>query len=1551
MINKPKNVILLDGRILIFVFVLINSCFANVKEENAIVEYLSKNNFLVGKAEIVFLLDRSGSVGAANFETEKGFVESFLTHIVVDANASRVAVISYSDTAERHIDFLKTPKTKCHLSEELQEVVFKDSRATNIAAALDEGLAVFQNARPNVNKVLILVSDGLYTKGGHPKPSADRLKASGVQIFCFGIGKSLQNELQILASSKQHVYSCDGFRDFSRLAKKIRGDPHESSWSGQAAKPNCDHLCDSPYRGEPNDPGCCDHEARCSCALLSGMHVCVCGPGYYGHSGLAGHCKPCPLGTYKSKLEPTNQCKSCPSGSTTKKIASRSLKDCVCKKGYQGAPAEGIPCTPLKCPPLQTPSHGLILGNCKDTAQNFGTECHFFCEEGYELITKDSQVRECKDDGAWSGQAAICQPIRCKQPKKPQAGKINCDNKDLLVGSKCRFTCDRGYMMEGSEERQCLSTKRWSGSKVNCIPVQCDLPPPLRYGQIYFCRTDKKPEYMDSCIYKCSDGFELQGPATLYCMENGKLMTINNEERKPSCVDKEPPDLKCPDPVVVPADKGSNGAHVLWREPQPSDNSGIVPKLLTEPKYIYPGDFMKIGRTVVRYVAVDHVGLQSSCEFQVTVYDNEAPTVIRCPPKTEVIANDRMIPVYWDEPVFEDNSGEKVEIIQSHQAGHKFSQGRHTVTYRAVDSNNNEATCSFDVIMTRNTCPFYPAPVNGALICNDWMDGQICRIECNARYDFVEKPADWYLCDVDSTWITEPLNMPIPWPDCSTRVIPNKIKHMMRGFYYQGDCNDPDVQVYLKKKFLQHLSVRFEKAELCFRQGACSLQTVRVVCGKTTDHARRRRDIWEHVGGEDLELEFEITIDVDQELNDTEAVIQNFLETIQNLKWDMDEDFALQPTTSIPFLQSDSQFSHQNESNPGSVVFTEGETILECKPGSVPNNDLCMLCSPGTYYDSSARECRDCPVGHYQEEEGQLGCNKCPNGMTTEYSRSRNETECKGICQPGTYSPTGLETCLACPIGTYQEHAGQHTCSACPEGTTTAGLQSVSEFDCWEICDVGHFSNTGLQPCDACPKGFYQPFTGQSKCLECPGNFSTKVVGSTNATECLDLNPCAEEGHCTNDGICQRHGRIAKCFCKEGFAGDRCERDIDECEQKPCFNNGVCLNVEGSFFCNCSAGFSGALCEAEVDECLSSPCLNNGTCLDKVNDFACLCPAGYEGPQCERAQEICYPDILCLNGGTCLEPEGSNHSYCVCSEGFAGIDCSVDVDDCENITCLNNGRCVDEVASFKCFCKDGFKGLMCETEINECEFHQCFSGSICEDLVGKYQCICPPGWSGTFCETKLNSDFVLNFPDSKATIANMASMKLNSPLSDVTVSMWVQTTDTQRSGTPMSYAVASASTTDGENTVVDNALTINDCSGVRVFVNNEPLVTEVQVADGQWHHLAFTWSSENSGEWTLYKDGKQQSNGTHLRPNEVIPGGGSLVIGQEQDAVGGGFSPVETFTGNITRVNMWNSYFSKSNITRLCSLDDDIPGKVVAWPDFLPGVKGNVNILQNQQPL
>ncbi|GBN77953.1 Sushi, von Willebrand factor type A, EGF and pentraxin domain-containing protein 1, partial [Araneus ventricosus] len=152
---------------------------------------------------------------------------------------------------------------------------------------------------------------------------------------------------------------------------------------------------------------------------------------------------------------------------------------------------------------------------------------------------------------------------------------------------------------------------------------------------------------------------------------------------------------------------------------------------------------------------------------------DEPPTVVSCPSKIEVTSNDVREAVFWDEPQFEDNSGRPVSIVQTHRSGDVFVPGRHTVTYQAIDYNNNKNTCVFDVIMTRNTCPYYPAPTNGALSCSDWLFGQICQTFCNEKYDFVETPAEWYICNENSVWVTMPVHMPIPWPDCSSRTPPH----------------------------------------------------------------------------------------------------------------------------------------------------------------------------------------------------------------------------------------------------------------------------------------------------------------------------------------------------------------------------------------------------------------------------------------------------------------------------------------------------------------------------------------------------------------------------------------------------------------------------------------------------------------------------------------------------------------------------------------------------------------------------------------------------------
>ncbi|XP_013778527.1 sushi, von Willebrand factor type A, EGF and pentraxin domain-containing protein 1-like [Limulus polyphemus] len=121
--------------------------------QNQRLDKVAGKAFIQRNSDIVFLLDRSGSVGAANFEIEKGFVESFLTHIVIDVNASRLAIISYSNTAERHLDYIKEPKNKCHLVRDLESVEYKNSGATNMGAGFLETQDVFKNSRDDANKV------------------------------------------------------------------------------------------------------------------------------------------------------------------------------------------------------------------------------------------------------------------------------------------------------------------------------------------------------------------------------------------------------------------------------------------------------------------------------------------------------------------------------------------------------------------------------------------------------------------------------------------------------------------------------------------------------------------------------------------------------------------------------------------------------------------------------------------------------------------------------------------------------------------------------------------------------------------------------------------------------------------------------------------------------------------------------------------------------------------------------------------------------------------------------------------------------------------------------------------------------------------------------------------------------------------------------------------------------------------------------------------------------------------------------------------------------
>ncbi|XP_077984651.1 neuronal pentraxin-2-like [Glandiceps talaboti] len=134
-------------------------------------------------------------------------------------------------------------------------------------------------------------------------------------------------------------------------------------------------------------------------------------------------------------------------------------------------------------------------------------------------------------------------------------------------------------------------------------------------------------------------------------------------------------------------------------------------------------------------------------------------------------------------------------------------------------------------------------------------------------------------------------------------------------------------------------------------------------------------------------------------------------------------------------------------------------------------------------------------------------------------------------------------------------------------------------------------------------------------------------------------------------------------------------------------------------------------------------------------------------------------------------------------------------------------------------------------------------------------------------------------------------------LYEFTLSFWMRTNDTSSYGTPVSYAHSHGP---GE-TVIDNALTLKDYNSFVLQINGEPVYTEFRANDdANWHHVTVTWESI-TGVWKFYFDNQIYKSGSGLQHRHLISGGGILVVGQEQDGVGGLFNGAESFVGYLTQ--------------------------------------------------
>ena len=67
---------------------------------------------------------------------------------------------------------------------------------------------------------------------------------------------------------------------------------------------------------------------------------------------------------------------------------------------------------------------------------------------------------------------------------------------------------------------------------------------------------------------------------------------------------------------------------------------------------------------------------------------------------------------------------------------------------------------------------------------------------------------------------------------------------------------------------------------------------------------------------------------------------------------------------------------------------------------------------------------------------------------------------------------------------------------------------------------------------------------------------------------------------------------------------------------------------------------------------------------------------------------------------------------------------------------------------------------------------------------------------------------------------------------------------------------------------MDNAVVLRDPESFILLVMGKEVPTDVSVNDGEWHHVAVTWSSA-SGSYASYQDGLKMSEGSNFQMGQV----------------------------------------------------------------------------------
>ncbi|XP_027978771.1 P-selectin isoform X3 [Eumetopias jubatus] len=179
-------------------------------------------------------------------------------------------------------------------------------------------------------------------------------------------------------------------------------------------------------------------------------------------------------------------------------------------------------CIAVQCPPLRTPERGSMTCLHSAEAFQYGSSCRFSCEEGFALV--GSEVVECTASGVWTAAAPVCEAVQCPLLEAPGKGSMDCVHPlaAFAYGSSCKFECAPGYQVRGWASIRCTGSGQWTAPSPACEAIACGpLESPV-HGSMDCSPSSRAFQDNTSCSFHCAEGFRLEGANLVQCTDLGR---------------------------------------------------------------------------------------------------------------------------------------------------------------------------------------------------------------------------------------------------------------------------------------------------------------------------------------------------------------------------------------------------------------------------------------------------------------------------------------------------------------------------------------------------------------------------------------------------------------------------------------------------------------------------------------------------------------------------------------------------------------------------------------------------------------------------------------------------------------------------------------------------------------------------------------------------------------------------------------------------------------------------------------------------------------------